>query len=286
MEPKFEKPSDKTEAEKPTTPPSPEPEQIKKKEVKVEPPATTADTEKLDLDLKTELLPLKPTSTFREVQPPPKTTPPAPPAPAPVAPLPKVEVKAETPTPPTAPTPVAPLPKVEVKAETPTLPTPPTLVAEPPKIEVKAEATSVPPTTTYTMDSPNIEVTPKDEATETDFVSQQSGKDQWKKIGEKATEFVDTLPDFVGDFFEQYQRPLTVIGILVASLISVKLLLGFLDTVNEIPCFEPFFQLIGLIYSGWFVYRYLLNAGSRQELLELIDDYKEQILGNNKLDGK
>ncbi|HEY9296811.1 MAG TPA: CAAD domain-containing protein, partial [Phormidium sp.] len=90
------------------------------------------------------------------------------------------------------------------------------------------------------------------------------------------------LPDSVGNFYRDYQRPLTVVGAIIASIIALKLLSGVLDTFNEIPFFEPFFQLIGISYSTWFIYRYLLNAGSRQELWQIIDDYKAQVFGNKK----
>jgi len=37
--------------------------------------------------------------------------------------------------------------------------------------------------------------------------------------------------------------------------------------------------LIGMGYTGWFVYRYLLKASNRQELLTEVDSFKEQVVG-------
>jgi hypothetical protein len=40
-------------------------------------------------------------------------------------------------------------------------------------------------------------------------------------------------------------------------------------------------ELVGLGYSSWFVYRYLLFKESRAELLEDIESLKQQISGKN-----
>jgi hypothetical protein len=41
----------------------------------------------------------------------------------------------------------------------------------------------------------------------------------------------------------------------------------------------PLFELIGLGYTAWFVYRYLLSAASRQELSQEIQALKNQVFG-------
>ena len=183
-------------------------------------------------------------------------------SPPPPTPAESLTVKAEM-TPPTPPTPATP----------PTPPTPPTPtpVMETPKVEVSSPAEA---------ELPTIEINVSDEPAEPDFTA--SAQNQLQDIGKQFAELLDRLPDSVGNFYKDYQRPLTVVGGIIAIIIGLKLLSGVLDTFNEIPFFESFFQLIGIIYSGWFIYRYLLNAGSRQELWQIIDDYKAQVFGNKK----
>jgi hypothetical protein len=89
------------------------------------------------------------------------------------------------------------------------------------------------------------------------------------------------LPEAVSSFFNEYRRPIVTIGLIVAAIISVKLVLALLGAVNEVPLLAPTFELIGLIYSGWFIYRYMLKASNRQELLEDINSLKDQVLGKN-----
>lgn len=171
--------------------------------------------------------------------------------------------------------------KAEMKSPIPpTPPTPPTPPPTPPTMQTpKVEAKVSTPSPMETSQS-TVEFNVSDEPAESDFAT--ATQNQLQQVGKQIAELLDRLPDFVGNFYRDYQRPLTVVAGIVAIIITLKLLSGVLDTFNEIPFFEPFFQLIGIIYSGWFIYRYLLNAGSRQELWQIVDDYKAQVFGSKK----
>jgi hypothetical protein len=83
----------------------------------------------------------------------------------------------------------------------------------------------------------------------------------------------------VTDFFKEYQRPLITVGLIFGAIVSVKLLLAILGAVNEIPLLSPTFELVGLGYTGWFVYRYLLRDANRQELMGNLVSLRDQVLG-------
>lgn len=68
-------------------------------------------------------------------------------------------------------------------------------------------------------------------------------------------------------------------GLIVAAIVAVKVLLAVLDSLNDIPLVAPTFELIGIGYSAWFVYRYLLKASTRQELTHEITTLKSQVVG-------
>jgi CAAD domains of cyanobacterial aminoacyl-tRNA synthetase len=95
--------------------------------------------------------------------------------------------------------------------------------------------------------------------------------------------YVAKLPDYLGDFFGEYQKPLTTVGLILAAFVTVKVTLAVLDALNDVPLLSPFFELVGLGYSGWFVYRYLLRASTRKELSEQIKGLKGQVVGNKNL---
>ncbi len=106
-------------------------------------------------------------------------------------------------------------------------------------------------------------------------------QDQWLKYGEQISGFLATLPEYVTSFFNQYKQPLVSVGLIVGAIVTVKVLLAILDSLNDIPLVAPTFELIGIGFSGWFVYRYLLKATTRKELTTEITTLKSQVVGKN-----
>ncbi|MEG4453531.1 glutamate--tRNA ligase [Microcoleus sp. N9_A1] len=102
---------------------------------------------------------------------------------------------------------------------------------------------------------------------------------QVQQIKEQIISILSEFPAYIGSFYEQYKSPLTVVGVIIASIVSLKVLLGIVDELNDIPLLAPTFELIGIGYTGWFVYRYLLRSSNRQQLGQEIQALKEQIFG-------
>ena len=102
---------------------------------------------------------------------------------------------------------------------------------------------------------------------------------QTQQIKEQIISILSEFPAYIGSFYEQYKSPLTVVGLILASIISLKVLLGVIDELNDIPLLAPTFELIGIGYTVWFVYRYLLRSSNRQQLGEEIQALKEQVFG-------
>jgi hypothetical protein len=102
---------------------------------------------------------------------------------------------------------------------------------------------------------------------------------QVSQVWEKVSGLLGDLPDYISNFFKRYRRPIVTIGLILAAILAVKIVLALLDAVNDVPLLGPALQLIGLFYTGWFLYRYLLKASNRQELLNDITAIRDQILG-------
>jgi CAAD domains of cyanobacterial aminoacyl-tRNA synthetase len=141
------------------------------------------------------------------------------------------------------------------------------------------------------MQEPEYKETKSPEATMTD-INNQTGtitkiqptvetQDQLRQYGEQISQFLATLPEYVGNFFNDYKQPLVSIGLILGAIVSVKILLAVLDALNDIPLVAPSFELIGIGYSAWFVYRYLLKASTRQELNSEITTLKSQVVGKD-----
>ena len=103
--------------------------------------------------------------------------------------------------------------------------------------------------------------------------------DQLGQIREKVAEFISNLQTFLTEFFDEYRQILVLVLLLAGGGVSLKLLLAILGAINEIPLLNPVFELVGIGYTSWFVYRYLLRAESRQELKTEIESLQKQIMG-------
>ena len=49
------------------------------------------------------------------------------------------------------------------------------------------------------------------------------------------------------------------------------------DAIEKLPIFSGLFELIGIGYTGYFVYRYLLFKPDREELKEIVDEFVKKI---------
>lgn len=90
------------------------------------------------------------------------------------------------------------------------------------------------------------------------------------------------LPEVLGGFFKQYQKPLIITGLFFVAFLTVKCFVAALTAINELPLLSSIFELIGIGYTGWFVYRYLLKASQREELGKILQEWKTEFIGSAK----
>ena len=105
---------------------------------------------------------------------------------------------------------------------------------------------------------------------------------QWQRVGTQISTFLAQLPDYVGGLFNEYKQPIIIVALIVAAIITVKVVLVVLGALNDIPLLAPTFELIGIGYSAWFVNRYLLKVSKRQELSQEIQGLKQQVVGSQQ----
>ncbi|MCT7948619.1 CAAD domain-containing protein [Ancylothrix sp. C2] len=106
-------------------------------------------------------------------------------------------------------------------------------------------------------------------------------QEEAQQVGQAFVSILSDLPDYIGGFFNQYQKLLKTLGLIVLALLSLRLLQATLDVFNSLPLLGGLFEVVGIGYSAWFVYRYLLTSSSRQELAAQIKSVKEQVAGGN-----
>jgi hypothetical protein len=102
---------------------------------------------------------------------------------------------------------------------------------------------------------------------------------EWQRINRQVSEFFERLPIYLSRFFQDYKQALITVGLILAAIVTVKIALAALDAIHDIPLLSPIFELIGISYATWFVYRYLIKASTRQELSAEIRLLKNEFLG-------
>nr|CAB3483025.1 unnamed protein product [Digitaria exilis] len=72
--------------------------------------------------------------------------------------------------------------------------------------------------------------------------------------------------------------PLYAGGAILAFWISLVIV----RALDSVPLLPGILELVGLGYSGWFVYRYLLFQENRKELADNLDAMKKRITGDDE----
>ncbi|MEH2380680.1 MAG: CAAD domain-containing protein [Nostoc sp.] len=102
---------------------------------------------------------------------------------------------------------------------------------------------------------------------------------QWQQITRQITQFLGQFPEYLSSFFNNYKQPLVTVALILAAIVTAKVVLAVLDAINDIPLLSPLFELVGIAYASWFIFRYLLKASTRQELVDEIQLLKNQFVG-------
>ena len=115
-------------------------------------------------------------------------------------------------------------------------------------------------------------------ATQAEQVSAELNN-QAQRISKQVSDFFAELPDKISRFYQEYKLPVISFALLVAAIISLRIVLAIVGAVNGIPLVRPIFELIGMGYTFWFTYRYLLKDSTRKELAAGFGLTKKEIVG-------
>ena len=101
---------------------------------------------------------------------------------------------------------------------------------------------------------------------------------QWLDMGK---DFVSKLSDYVTEFISDNEKLLVNLLLFFLAVVAVRVILAVLAAINDFPLLAPLFELIGLGYTSWLVYRYLWQESSRKELKDEFEVLKSQVMGRN-----
>jgi len=83
----------------------------------------------------------------------------------------------------------------------------------------------------------------------------------------------------VQEWWEKTDDKLAIGSLGFAGLVALWASAGLIGALDRLPLIPDFFEIVGILFSGWFVYRYLLFKPDREELFKLIEDTKTRITG-------
>ncbi|KAL7203262.1 hypothetical protein ACSBR2_016540 [Camellia fascicularis] len=102
----------------------------------------------------------------------------------------------------------------------------------------------------------------------------------------KASSSEESSPADAGELFndlkekwDAVENKSTVILYGGGAIVAVWLSSIVVGAINSVPLLPKIMELVGLGYTGWFVYRYLLFKESRKELATDIEVLKKKIAG-------
>ncbi|KAL9405644.1 hypothetical protein Peur_002616 [Populus x canadensis] len=83
----------------------------------------------------------------------------------------------------------------------------------------------------------------------------------------------------VQNIWDDSEDRLPLVGLGFAALVAVWASANVITAVDKLPVVPSALEFVGILYSSWFVYRYLLLKPNREELLQIIKKSVGDILG-------
>lgn len=71
-----------------------------------------------------------------------------------------------------------------------------------------------------------------------------------------------------------------IAGYAVGAIVVLTVMRAIVTAIDSLPVLPAALELIGLGYSAWFVWRYVLFRDSRSELIDEIDDFLGRARGS------
>lgn len=165
----------------------------------------------------------------------------------------------------------------------PQAPTPAPAPTSPEVEKAPAAEAAVQATETAEVDNVAAATTPSTPSETGDSTPTEPATPASEQIAKQVKDFAAKLIQQMQSSFSVEQKSAVIVAALVIVAIPVIILSNkVLNVIDGIPLLEPILELVGLVYTFWFVYRYLIFAQSRKELIDGITGIKSKIMGDEK----
>ncbi len=83
------------------------------------------------------------------------------------------------------------------------------------------------------------------------------------------------------DFFNNNRQLFITLGWIALAIFGAKIVFATLGLIDDIPLVTPIIKIVGLVSVVRFAWRYLIREHDRQELMEILNQTKAEVLGKN-----
>ncbi|CAH8255382.1 unnamed protein product [Arabidopsis lyrata] len=100
----------------------------------------------------------------------------------------------------------------------------------------------------------------------------------------KASESSESSTDLnvvtsIQNVWDKSEDRLGLIGLSFAAIVALWASLNLITAIDKLPVISTGFELVGILFSTWFTYRYLLFKPDREELSKIVKKSVADILG-------
>ncbi|PIN16969.1 hypothetical protein CDL12_10360 [Handroanthus impetiginosus] len=141
---------------------------------------------------------------------------------------------------------------------------------------ITVEDTSVEKKDDYTPVEKKDDYTPVEKKEDDD--SQLNEEPQEVSLMDNPLQLFKFLQDF--DIKLDYEETYSILVFGGGGAVALWLLAAVLNAIDSIPLFPKVLELVGLGYTLWFSSRYLIFKKNRDELVDRVEQIKQQVLGS------
>ncbi|MGB3193149.1 MAG: CAAD domain-containing protein [Limnoraphis sp.] len=111
------------------------------------------------------------------------------------------------------------------------------------------------------------------------FQENESYKEKFLLFGYQASNFIDNVPDYIKYFWSAYKQVIFVFVYALLALLIFVIITTIIKALDGLPLIATFFQSVGILYTIWFSFRYIITAEKRRKLISNFNELKKNVIG-------
>ncbi|KAJ7963020.1 protein CURVATURE THYLAKOID 1C, chloroplastic [Quillaja saponaria] len=88
-----------------------------------------------------------------------------------------------------------------------------------------------------------------------------------------------SVVESVQNVWDKSEDRIALIGLGFAAVVALWASANLISAIDKLPLIPNALELVGILFSSWFVYRYLLFKPDREELFQIISKSISDVLG-------